>query len=226
MIIFIVLYFLFPSHFGWAPSCPQHASLFDVCMYDVRVCLQGVTVPACSLLQWQCHRKVVLHSVPLLSLTLAIFPFLLPWRFLGLGEGDVQICFRVWVLNSHSLHFDLRNVCINCCPLQKEVSLAQVDNSTDLQVQTQIFRGSLPTGPFGRISVVNPAPGPVISFAVVFDYVLILETCGNLAAYFDFPTEHDWRMIIPEPNFRTIIGSWDPGYGNSLISLLSFLGQH
>lgn len=83
------------------------------------------------------------------------------------------------------------NVCINCCPLQKEVSLAQADNSTDLQVQTQIFRGSLPTGPFSRISVVNPSPGPVTSFAVGFDYVLILETCGNLAAYFDLPTEHD-----------------------------------
>lgn len=36
---------------------------------------------------------------------------------------------------TYSGHFDLMNACINCCPLQKEVSLAQVDNSTDLRVQ-------------------------------------------------------------------------------------------
>lgn len=168
-------------------TCP---SLWCVCVgaaYAGSHCCCMFTIPVTM----SCED--VFHSAPLLPLTLAVFPFLLPWRSLDLGEGDVEICFRVGVLNSPlpSTLWLLMNVCINCCPQQKEVSLAQADSSTDLQVQTQIFRGSLPTGPFSRISVVNPAPGPVTSFAVGFDYVLILETCGNLAAYFDLPTEHD-----------------------------------
>lgn len=158
--------------------------------------------------------KMVFHSAPLLPLTLAVFPLLLPRWSLGLGEGDAQICFRVWVLNSHSLStlWLLMNVCINCYPLWKEVSLAQVDNSTDLQVQTQIFRGSLPTGPFSRISVVNPAPGPVTTFAVGFDYVLILGTCGNLAAYFDLlwltlNTTEEWSPQNPTSELLLVLGT-------------------
>lgn len=75
--------------------------------------LQTTVVHFWIILMIRCFMMVLTSSPPLF--------FSVPWA-LGAGSWGTQ-------------HYNLLWVCVNCCPLQREASLAKVDRSTDLWVK-------------------------------------------------------------------------------------------
>lgn len=147
------------------------------------------------------------------------------------GEGDRGFCFRVWVLNNqtYSRHFDqLWLFALTAALCKRKPLWPRLTTALIYGYRHNYLEGGLPTCPFSRLSVVNSSLGSVTSFAIRFDYILILETGGNLefSCLLWLPHRTWLKNGHHRTQFLAIIGPLDPDYGNSLISLLSFLGQY